>query len=409
MPIDYVAYDEAGVRVTGVVDADTEAEAERRLWSDGLLVVELESQEDRRQPTLWHRLRLRLFPAKPQDVITLVRQLETLLRAGVPLHSALAQLRSEGRNPAIKAALEQIVDDIEAGDRLSRAIARHPKVFPMHLVRMIPVAEASGELPRVLTEVVRTMERQARVAGQARSALLTPAISLVVGFGAAFILFTFVLPRLVKLLQEFGGDLPRATRILIGVANFSRDWGWLTIGVVVALAVLVALYVGRTTSGRRFWHRFLLRAPMVGPVVRASAMFEVCSMWALLLQTGVSPVGALRTVVAMIGNIVVRDGFARVEEEVTAGGRLGAAMSRQPVVAPLLADTVSGAEQAGALRMNLEALADYYQEETDRRVQASTGLIEPIAFLIVGGLVGFIAVAVLSGIYSVIPTIGANS
>ena len=408
MPIDYVAYNEAGIRVTGVLDVESEEEAERRLWADGLLVVDLDSQQERLRPTFWSRLYVRAFPAKPRDVITFVRQLETLLRAGVALHEAMAQLRNQVRNPALHAALRQVVSDIEGGDRFSRAIARHPGVFPAHLLRMIPVAEASGELARVLAEVVRTLERQARVAAQTRSAIMTPAISLVVGAGAAFILFTFVLPRLVELLSEFGGELPRATRILISVADYSEAWGLITLAAVASVAALASLFFSRTDRGRRLWDGFLLRAPIIGAVVQSSTMFGVCSMWSLLLQTGVAPVGALRTVVVMIPNVKMRAAFSRVEQEITAGGRLGAALGRQPEVPRLLAEIVAGGEQAGALRQNLEALADYYLEETDRRVQSTTGLIEPAAFLIVGSIIGFIAVAVLTGIYSVIPAVSGD-
>lgn len=408
MPIDYVAYNEAGIRVTGVLDVESEEEAERRLWADGLMVVDLDTQEVRTTPTLWFRIYLRIFAATPRDIITFVRQLETLLRAGVALHAALMQLHNQARNPALREALRHVVNDIEGGDRFSRAIARQSQVFPPHLLRMIPVAEASGELPRVLTEVVRTMERQAQVAAQARTAILTPLLSLIVGFGAAFVLFTFVLPRLVELLSEFGGELPRATRILITIADFSSAWGLLTIGGMVATAILLTVFFKQTTPGRSAWHGFLLRAPIIGPVVQSSTMFGVCSMWALLLQTGVAPVGALRTVVAMINNVRMRAAFAAVEAEITAGSRLGVALGRQSHVPRLLAETVAGGEQAGALRQNLEALADYYVEETDRRVQSSTGLIEPMAFLIVGGMVGFVAIAVLSGIYSVIPSVSGN-
>lgn len=407
MPIDYVAYNDAGSRVTGVVDVETEEEAERRLWGSGLLVVRLRAQRTV-QVGLPTRLALRVFGAGIQDVITFTRQLETLLRAGISLHPALRQLRMEARGIALREAIRQMAIDIEAGDRFSRAVGRHPKIFPAYFLRMVPLAEATGELPRLLKDLVRTMERQAVVAARARQAILTPALSLLVGFGALFVLFTLVLPRLVELLSEFDAELPATTRALVAIANFSQTNGMRTaIGLVVAGVGLFA-FLRLTRAGQRFWHRTMLRLPVVGGVVMSSTLFDVSAMYALLLETGVAPVVALRTVTVSIGNSVLRDAFQRVEAEVTAGGRLGAALRKQAAIPSLFTETVSNGEQAGALTQNLSAMADYYQEETNRRVQAGTTLIEPVAFLIVGGVIGFVAVAIMSGIYSIIPQISGG-
>ena len=274
---------------------------------------------------------------------------------------------------------------------------------------MMPMAEETGQLAGILGDLLTTMERQRSVQSQARRAIMTPAISLVVGFLAAFILFTFVLPRLVDLLGEFGTNLPLTTRFLVGIADFSKTWG---IVAVVAFAVAVVTggaYLSRTTQGRRLWDSFMLRAPVVGPVVRASTMFDVCSMYSLLLQAGVAPVVGLRAVTGTIGNSRIREAFIAVDHEVTQGQRLGLSLLRYSVIPRLFSETVHNGEQAGALQQNLRALADFYQDDTERRVESGTSLIEPLSFLVVGTVIGFIAVAVISGIYSVIPQIGLNA
>ncbi|MEE8517919.1 MAG: type II secretion system F family protein, partial [Dehalococcoidia bacterium] len=358
MPIDYVAYNAAGARIAGMIEVESEEEAEQQLWASGLVVAELRRSDDEHPPSRYQRTMMRLAGAKTSDTIVFTRQLETLLRAGISIHQALRQLRSESRSISLRFALDRIIADVEDGERFSRAISKHPRIFPPFYLRMVPMAEETGDLPRILRDVTATMERQQRVASQARNAILTPAISLAVGFVAAFILFTFVLPRLVDLLSEFGTDLPRMTRILVAIASFSRVWAAAIVGGFIGAIVLVVLYVTQSAQGRRMWHIVLLRLPVIGPVVRSSTMFDVCSMLSLLLQAGVPPVAAIRAVTGTIGNIPIRDAFIRVDHEVTEGRRLGVSLQRYPVIPQLFSDTVANGEQAGALSQNLEALAE---------------------------------------------------
>jgi type II secretory pathway component PulF len=410
LPIDYVAFNAVGTRVAGVLEVESEQEAEQRLWEDGLIVAQLQHRSiTAKGLSTSQRLLPKLFGTKISDTIMFTRQFETLLRAGVPIHMALRQLRDESRNVGMRQAVNAIVIDVESGERFSRAVAKHPGVFPPYYVRMMPIAEESGELARVLQDLLRTMERQQKVNAQSKSALLTPAISLGIGVIAALILFVFVLPRLVELLSEFGTELPRATRILVAVASFSQSWALaISVAVLGGSAGLIG-YFSATTRGKRIWHSVLLRIPVIGPVVRASAMFDVCSMFALLLDSGIPPVPALRAVTGTISNIRIREAFIRVDIEISEGQRLGTTLKRYPVIPALFSETVANGEQAGALSRNLHALSDFYEQETERGVEAGTSLIEPLAFLIVGSLIGFVAVAIISGIYSVIPEISSSA
>ena len=409
MPIDYVAFNAHGARVVGVVEVESEEEAEERLWSEGLIVAQLSRRDLSRKRFTLATLLPTLSRPKLADTIAFTRQFETLLRAGVPIHTALRQLRDESGGSAMRQAVGQIAADVENGERFSRSVAKHPKVFPPYYIRMMPMAEETGELPRILQDLLRTMERQQKVSSQSRAAILTPAISLVIGVVAALILFTFVLPRLVDLLGEFGTELPTATKILVAIAGFSNAWALYIRGGLVAVVGAAGFNFSATDDGRRLWHTILLRTPVVGAIVRSSSMFDVCSMFALLLDAGIAPVVALRAVTGTVGNIRIREAFVRVGIEITEGQRLGQTLLKYPVIPGLFSETVANGEQAGALSRNLHALADFYEQETERRVQAGTTLIEPLAFIIVGSMIGFVAVAIISGIYSVIPTISSGA
>ena len=409
MPIDYVAFNALGARVAGVLEVESEQEAEEQLWAEGLVVAQLNRRDPLRKEGLLPRLLPSLFRAKIGDTISFTRQFETLLRAGVPVHTALRQLREETGSVWMRQAISVIALDIENGERFSRAVAKHPKVFPPYYVRMMPIAEESGELAQILQDLTRTMERQQKVAAQARSALLTPVISLTIGVVAALILFTFVLPRLVDLLSEFGSELPLATRILVAVARFSDTWALYIFSSVLVIAIASVLYFRATDNGRRLWDTLVLRMPVIGSIVKSSAMFDICSLYGLLLNAGIAPVVGLRAVTGTIGNIRIREAFVRVGVEITEGQRLGQTLQKYPVIPVLFSETVANGEQAGALSRNLQALADFYEQETERKVEQGTTLIEPVAFVIVGSLIGFVAVAIISGIYSVIPTIASGA
>jgi len=409
LAIDYVAYNRAGERVTGRLEVESEEEAEERLWARDLLVVELRrAREPREGRSLLARYFPTFFGARLPDVITMTRQLETLLRAGVPLAVGLRQIRDQTRNPGLREALRDIVRRIEGGERFSTACAQHPEVFPSYYLRLLPMAEETGRLPDILRGLLHAMERQQNVASQARRAVVSPLISVTVALVAGAIMFTFVLPRLMALLAEFGGGLPLATRVLIGLSHFSQAHGVKVLVGVIVMVVALYLFFNRTRRGTYLKDRIQLRLPLVGRVVLASTMFDLCSVMALLLRSGVSPVGALRSVISIVGNQVIRGALVRVEAEVSQGGRLGQACRRQPELPALFSDTVTNGKQAGALRQNLEALTDFYQAETERSVAVGTNLLEPILIIAVGAVIGFVVVGIISGIYSIIPQIAKS-
>ncbi|MBF8267189.1 MAG: type secretion system protein [Dehalococcoidia bacterium] len=405
MAIDYIAYNSAGDRVAGVVEVDSVEEAEQRLWSSGLLVVQLRRRVEREGSSLLVRLFPTFFGVTFKDVVTATRQMETLLRAGVSLPIALRQLRDQTRSPGFKATLGDILAHVEAGERFSTACARHPRVFPPFYLRLLPLAEETGDLPTILNGILHTMERQQSVGSKVKGALVTPAISMVVAFIAGAILITFVLPRLVAMLGEFGGRLPASTRLLLSISDFGQTYGVYTFAALAVALLLANMYFTRTLQGIRVKDRFMLKAPVLSSIVQASAMFGVCSSLSLLLRAGVPPVAALRSVTTMVGNRIIQEALTRVEAQVTQGMRLGEACQRERDLPLLFANAIANGEQAGSLRQNLEALADYYQTETERVVSMGTTLIQPVLILLISGVVGFIAVSIVSAIYSVITPI----
>ncbi|MBI2919140.1 MAG: type II secretion system F family protein [Chloroflexi bacterium] len=401
MRVNYEAVTWAGGRVMGEVEAESEAAAYEALWGEQLVPIRL--REVRRRRSLV-QVMPGLFKPKDQVVIDFTRQLSTLLRSGVPLRSALLGLRDGIRSLGLREALRQVVQDIEGGMSFSAACARHPTVFPRFYPRLLQVAEAAGELSLLLGQVAQLLERQKTLRQRVRSALFYPAITLGIAIISLLVLVTYSLPALLKLISGFGGELPLTTRLLMQGAEFLRAYGGYGIGLAVALGVGGAA-LRRREWGGQMWDRALLRVPLVGKTVLLSNIFTLMSTLGTLLRSGVPPTESLRLAGREASHSMVRKGVERVAAEVSRGERLSQAFAGAAPFPPLIAQAMRSGELAGTLPDAVEGLTEYYEKDLDRAVAQAVELIQPVVTVFVAGFVGFVAVAVMSGLYSTLGSI----
>lgn len=401
MWVKYVAYTWAGARVTGTLDVASTEAAEEQIRAQQLVPFVLQVVVPKRSLV---QVMPGLFRPKEQLVIDFTQQLATLLRSGIPLASALRSLREGTRNAGLKEALRAGTQDIEAGTQFSAACARHPTVFPPFYTRLLRVGEAAGELSLILVQLAKLLERRQMLKARVRRALVYPAMALSIGAVATFVLVTYSLPALINLLSEFGGELPTATRLLMGGASFLKAYGIFGMGGAALLAILGWLF-GRTARGAELRDRTLLRAPVIGTIILTASMFSLMSTLGTLLRGGVASIESLQLAGREMGNTVVRRGMERVAAAVESGERLSRAFANVTVFPPLLAQAARSGETAGILPQVVEGLAEYYAKELDRVVSGAVELIQPVVLVVVAGLVGFVAVAVLSGIYSTLGSV----
>jgi type IV pilus assembly protein PilC len=270
---------------------------------------------------------------------------------------------------------------------------------------LLQVAEETGELRKILLEIVDYMEKQQTTAAKVKKALTYPAIVLVVGIGAAFILITFALPAMTGLFLEFGAELPLATRMLIDLSELAQAYGMLVLGGIIGLGLVVWRYV-RTPAGRRQRDRLILKMPVIGKIIERSGLSRLCSTMSTLLAAGIPMTETIRLAQDTIDNRVIQEGLGDVYRETLTGAGFEMALRRRAVFPPLFAQTVAIGEETGALRSNLAGLATFYDEETDRAIARATDMIEPAVIIVIGIVVGFIAVAIMSAIYAIVPEIG---
>lgn len=402
MPIRYVAYSQSGDRLTGLLGVESLQRAQEILWEKDLIIVALKR---RRQFPSRAKLLPTLFGVSPLNVIVFTRELASLLESGIPLLPSIRILHEQTDNQAFKESIRVVIHSLESGDSFFRSCERQSSIFPPFFTRLLQVAEETGELRKILLELVDYMEKQRMTTAKVRKALTYPAIVLVVGIGAAIILLTFALPAMTELFLEFGVELPLATRILVGISELAQAYGIHVLAFIVGLGLFTGWF-SRTTRGRRWWDRRMLKIPIAGRIIERSQLARLCSTISTLLDAGIPMTETIRLAQDTIQNRIIRDGLGVVYQETLTGVGFEAAIRKHKVFPPLFSQTVAIGEETGALRKNMAGLAAFYEQETDRAIARATDMIEPTVIILMGIIVGFIAIAIMSAIYAAVPGVG---
>ena len=382
MTIKYTAYTQNGGKVEGILDTNSEEDAYALLERDELIPYKVKRVRQRRSLV---QIAPGLFKPKAKSLIDLTRETATLLNAGIPLHRALVVLRDQSRDVGLKEALRQMVADVEQGQRFSDAASRHTTIFPAFYVRLLRIAESTGGLVPTMEQLADTLQKRNEVRARVQRALTYPAISLVIALLAGVILVTFSLPSIVGLLDEFGGEMPLVTRLLISVAGFFETWGIYVVGSVVGF-VAGFIVITRTDRGALTRDQVLLRLPVVGPTLVGGAMFSITRTLSTLLDAGVPTLEALQLTQESLGNRVLKEEMRKVTVQVTEGESFGHAFRNSKCFPPLLTEGVVTGEATGTLVKSLKGLSEYFERETERSVSGATELIQPAVILIVAGI-----------------------
>lgn len=407
MAIRYEAFTKQGERVAGVLPVDSPATAEQMLWDSNLIIASLAEHkpEQRGLRQLAARLLPTLFRLRPEEVVGMTRELATLLDAGIALREALVLMEERVVHPRLRNAMRQVATDIEQGSSLSEAIRKHPSVFPDLYARLLVVGEETGTLSTALKQVAHFMEQQYIVMRRLTRSLRYPALVMLLGGGAAVYLVVFSLPALTELLQEFGGDLPLASRILIELGSLARGFGlWVITALGVAMISLWAYF--RTERGRESRDAWVFRIPLIGPLAQTVAMFRLTSSLSAMTNAGLPLMESLGLASSVVGNRVFQRVVLRVREEISRGNAFSQALRRQPLVPALVSQLVAIGEEAGSLGQQLQTVSDFFSRETEQRISSLTGMIEPTLTVLIGGGVGFVAIAVMSSVYGALGQIG---
>ena len=384
----YRARDRLGQESQGTLVADTLAAATRMLGDRSLLPVQVDEVKVQERSFLTGRARR----VKLAKVGMMYEQLADLLRAGVPLLRALTVLCAQSSTPALTRVLREVREDVSGGDSLADAMDQHPHAFPELHASMVRAGEKGGFLEDVLSRLAEFVRRQDTLRNKVIGAMVYPCILLLLATGAVVFIMTFVVPGIRGVLE--GMELPWATKIVFAISDALRDQ-YMVIGGVVLLVTIVLVAVFRSPTGKHALARMQLRAPGFGPVYTMVALCRFCRVFGTLLANGIPILQSLKISKDSTGNPILADAVDKAAENVRHGEALAAPLAASKVFPPVVVDMISVAEESNTLDKVLIEIADTQEERTAQQIDFVVRLIEPLMLLVMGLLIGFIAVALL--------------
>jgi type II secretory pathway component PulF len=391
--------DDDGSTTTTVLEASDEQALHDRLHREGraLLRVRALDAADADEPGD--------LPLAPRRLLLLTQALHEALDAGVPLLGTFEAIVEQEDHAATADMLAGIGERIAAGQMLSDALAHCPRAFPPLYIALIRAGEQSGSLPEVLQSIAGFLEWRIEISATIKQAMVYPLVVAAAGYGMVLFMTAFVIPRLGSVLEKMGGDLPRASLLLIDVSGFVAANVWLILlgSIAAAIGAFVLL---RTPTFQGFALAAMARLPVVRQVVSTMALAQFCRTFSVLLQAGLTMTSALELGGAAVALPRVRDGLDGARERILGGARLGEALQEQEVLPPVALSMVMVGEEAGRLPITFERLSRLYDREVKAAVKRALGLLEPVVTVLLGVVVGGVAVLVVTTIYSAMKGIG---
>jgi type IV pilus assembly protein PilC len=403
MDFAYTAYTEEKKLVKGKVSATTEEAASELLSYGGFRVISLKAAI----PLLnKEKLLARFSRIKPAEIIMFSRQLALLLESGTDIVTALDLLQDQTASQTLKRTIGDVASDIRGGSSLSTALSKHPRAFSQMYYRAISAGEQGGNLEVVLRQMADYIEKGVATGKQIKGALIYPVIIVLVAVGVVGIMVTFVLPAFASLYSQLSVELPLATRMLIGIADWASQYG-LYLLLVLLVAVVAGYAYIRTPAGKYRWHKMMLHFPVVGRIVHLSELSRACRTMAMLVRIGLPLPEILAMTIHSSNNKFMVENLTGVQQELIRGEGLSRPMAKRKLFLPLMTQMVKVGEETGNLDNTLTTVADSFEMEASDKTKSAVALIQPVMTLIIGLLVGFVVLAMISAMYSLYGQMGS--
>jgi len=333
-----------------------------------------------------------------RDIVIFTRQFSTMINAGLPLVQALDILAKQSENKALKDVTRAVVFDVESGHTVADALKKHPKAFSDLYVNMVAAGEAGGILDTILMRLATFMEKNDALVRKVKGAMIYPGVITGVAATAIVVLLVFVIPTFEKMFASVGMALPLPTRVVIGMSRFLQGFWWAVIAAIVVLVVSVKKYYA-TPDGKLSIDRMLLKMPVLGDVLRKSAVSRFTRTLGTLIGSGVSILDGLEITAKTAGNRVIQDAIMESRASIAGGETISAPLQKSQVFPPMVISMIAVGEQTGGLDEMLSKIADFYDEEVDAAVSGLLSLMEPVMIVFLGVVVGGMVVAMYLPIF----------
>lgn len=397
MDFEYLAYTKERQLLKGKISAVSEEGAINALNYSDLRVVSLKTVT----PFFnFGRLTAAFTTIKPKEVVMFSKQLALLLESGTDVVAALELLQGQISNHALRTMVNEVVIAVRGGAKLSQAMARHPKAFSRLYCRTVAIGEETGNLEQVLRQMADYIEKEALAAKKVKSAMIYPIIVVLLVIMVIAIMVFFVMPNFMGLYGALGAQLPLATRALLAVTGFLLSYWWAILLAVLGVAAGLYAYI-KTPVGRYWWDSLKLKMPLLGPVTLFSELSRYANTVATLFRAGVPLPEIMTLSIDNAQNKVIVNALTTVRDEMLRGQGLSRPMSRNPIFPALIVQMAAVGEGTGNLDATMDTVAQSYEMEANDRTDALIASITPITTIIMGAIVGFIALALVSAMYGV--------
>lgn len=392
---EYKTIDTDSSVLDGTIVADTPRQARDILRDRGLRIM---SMKARSEPSSF-RIGWRKKSTSQRQAMTFIRELATLLRAGIVLHSAIGTLERQHKH-ALKVVIQEIADQISSGASLAEAMERQPMYFDSLCVSIVQVGENTGELADALFKLAEFKERTTKLRSRVATALMYPAIVSLIGIAVTFFLMTYVVPNLLSTLLQSGKELPAVTQLVKSASDLLINWWWLLLGGVFCI-IIAARQILRSDAGGLAFQRLVLRLPLIGDLVRKENTSRIAVMMSGLLGSGLQFLDALEIAKRTIRNRVFKNALEDYGQAVRAGRDIATSLEASGVFSPLVVQILAVGQSSGQLEQMLQQLADAYDQEVEVATDRLTALLEPLLIVLMAIMVGVIAFATILPILEV--------
>jgi len=389
----YTARAVNGELKSATIEAPNRDEVIKQLRQQRLNVVKIDEGTAQKKKSLG--------AIKMRDIVIFTRQFSTMINSGLPLVQALDILAQQSESPALKDVTRQVVFDVESGNTVADALRKHPKAFSELYVNMVAAGEAGGILDTILMRLAVFMEKNDALIRKVKGAMIYPGVIMSVAAIAITVLLVFVIPTFQSMFESAHIALPLPTRIVIGLSHLLKQYWWVLVGAIGASVFLLRRYYA-TSNGKLTIDRMMLKAPVLGDVLRKSAVSRFTRTLGTLISSGVSILDGLEITAKTSGNRVIQDAIMESRASIAGGETIAAPLKKSQVFPPMVISMINVGEQTGGLDEMLTKIADFYDEEVDAAVSGLLALMEPVMIVFLGVVVGGMVVAMYLPIFDMV-------
>ena len=386
----YSARTEEGKEVKGTISARDEAAVTEILHDKGLIIVNIKDTFNFSLESL-NEINIGGVPLK--DKVIFMRQMATMVSAGLPLTRALEIMEAQATNPLFRKVIKNVKERVESGQGLADSFRAEEEIYDDITLNLIEAGESSGNLDSILLKLAVELEEKQELGSKLKSALIYPAIMLVVIIAVVALLMFVMVPAMSDIYSEFDAELPWTTNVLINLSNFVLSYWWAILLVLVLVVIGGKAYLD-TQKGKSTMDKIVLYIPIVKDIITKTQIAEFTRIMSLLLSSGLSILQALELSAKSLSNSMFSDVIMDAKDEVEKGGSLTVPIARSKYYPPIVSSMIAVGEETGNLDVVLEKVAVYYKQEVNTATENLSGLLEPVFLIIMGVTIGFIALAI---------------